>query len=268
MEGSMSVVESVTVTGGSGSFGGGIYCDNSSPTITNCRITHNSAYYDGGGIYLRDSSPTIRDCEISYNRANNYTIYGNFGGGIYCEDGSPLIENCLIMRNRTCLDPETACSGGGIYIVGPNPSAVVRGCTIVGNQTQDGGGVFCFYGSVTLENTIVWGNQAYRSGDQIHHGGGLATVTFYCSCVDTSGVEGSGVVEYLGGMVYIDPLFCNPDIDDYTLAADSPCLPGNQPAGWDCGLIGALGQGCGPSAFQASTWARIKATYRQKSGTR
>ena len=66
----------------------------------------------------------------------------------------------------------------------------------------------------------------------------------------------------LNGNFSADPLFCNRSEYDLTLAAYSPCLPGNHPAGWDCGLIGALGQGCGPVALTAQTWARVKARYR------
>jgi hypothetical protein len=41
-------------------------------------------------------------------------------------------------------------------------------------------------------------------------------------------------------------------------------LPGNHPDGYDCGLIGALGQGCicGPSPTVGTTWGAIKSIYR------
>jgi hypothetical protein len=48
----------------------------------------------------------------------------------------------------------------------------------------------------------------------------------------------------LGGIFRADPRFCGDG--DYRLRADSPCLPGQQPAGAEgCGLVGAHGQGCG-----------------------
>jgi hypothetical protein len=34
-------------------------------------------------------------------------------------------------------------------------------------------------------------------------------------------------------------------LEDYRLEPGSPCLPGNHPYGYDCGLIGAHGIGCG-----------------------
>jgi hypothetical protein len=48
----------------------------------------------------------------------------------------------------------------------------------------------------------------------------------------------------IDGNTSVDPLFCDPAAGDYTLAANSPCLPGQHPDGYDCGLIGALGEGC------------------------
>lgn len=53
------------------------------------------------------------------------------------------------------------------------------------------------------------------------------------------------------------PLFCNPLSNDFTLAANSPCVP---PANV-CGLIGALPQGCGPVAIEETSWGKIKAKY-------
>jgi hypothetical protein len=57
----------------------------------------------------------------------------------------------------------------------------------------------------------------------------------------------------------IDPLFCDPTNGDLTVHAGSPCLPANSGG---CGLIGALGQGCGTVAVEGTSWGRIKATYR------
>jgi hypothetical protein len=58
-----SVLEGFTITGGSGTsyeyggnfyvIGGGVFCDGSSPTITNCTISNNSVSDVGGGIILR-----------------------------------------------------------------------------------------------------------------------------------------------------------------------------------------------------------------------
>jgi len=68
-----SIIEGFTIRNGSGTYfewtpgvwdycGGGIFCYASSPTITNCTITGNSAGEDGGGIKCDDSTLTITNC--------------------------------------------------------------------------------------------------------------------------------------------------------------------------------------------------------------
>jgi hypothetical protein len=57
----------------------------------------------------------------------------------------------------------------------------------------------------------------------------------------------------------IDPLFCDPDSGDLTVSSESPCLPANS---LGCGLIGALGQGCGVVSIAPQSWGSIKSMYR------
>jgi parallel beta-helix repeat protein len=109
-EGPASVIDGFTIINGSGTLdsfsipaGGGIYCYNSSPTITNCTITGNTANGDGGGIYCEYSSPVITNCTITENRADGY------GGGIECAISSPTLKN-------TILWGDTAPDGKEIYL--------------------------------------------------------------------------------------------------------------------------------------------------------
>jgi hypothetical protein len=87
-------------------------------------------------------------------------------------------------------------------------------------------------------------------------------------CTNVFGNEFGDWVDCLAGFDGVngnfsaDPFFCDPDNGDFTLSAQSPCLPGNHPDGVDCGLIGAFGQGCGPVSVEQETWAVIKARYR------
>ncbi|MDI6782035.1 MAG: PKD domain-containing protein [bacterium] len=81
-----------TITNGSATSGGGIYCGSSSPTLFNCFIISNSANNgNGGGIYCYSSSPTITNCTISGNLAKCY------GGGISCDGASsPTVVNSIL----------------------------------------------------------------------------------------------------------------------------------------------------------------------------
>ncbi len=121
-EGAGTIIKNLVITGGSYVWGGGILCDNSSPTITSCTISDNEAEYYGGGIYCNNSNPTITDCTISTNLAND------LGGGILCDNSSPtiiIITDCTISGNE-------APDGGGI-VCSINTSATITDCNISTN---------------------------------------------------------------------------------------------------------------------------------------
>ena len=61
-EGLGTIIEGFTIKGGNAGsgHGGGIICANSSPTITGCTISGNTATYSGGGIYSYSGNPTHR----------------------------------------------------------------------------------------------------------------------------------------------------------------------------------------------------------------
>ena len=152
-ETNQTVIKDLVITGGSSSYGGGIYCYNSSPTISNCTISGNTAS-DGGGIYCNDNSnPTITDCTISNNTANFD------GGGISCTDSNPTITNCTISGNTANLN------GGGINCYqSSNPTITV--CTITDNTANDdGGGISCdTNSSPTTSHCWISGNTAGDGG--------------------------------------------------------------------------------------------------------
>ena len=91
--------------------GGGLYLENSSPTITNCMITNNYAFI-GGGLYLRASTPMITNSMIVRNRATGF-IHG--GGGIFLEDSNPTVTHCTVGSNSAVQ------YGGAIYCYDASP---------------------------------------------------------------------------------------------------------------------------------------------------
>ena len=147
-----SVIEGFTITNGTAASGGGIYCGNSSPTVTNNIITGNSAtlwaYYNGGGgIFCWYSSPTISN-NIFYNN------WGNFeGGAIYLGYSSPIILNNTIDSNRT------EGSGGGIECA-YNSDATISNNTFISNEAYlfSGGGLDIWEFSPTVSNNLFKNN--------------------------------------------------------------------------------------------------------------
>ena len=94
-EGPGTVLEGFTITGGDAKstglngYGGGMYNDNSSPTVTNCTFTGNNAHY-GGGMCNMSSSPTVTNCTFTGNTASQ-------GGGMYNTSGSTAtLTNCIL----------------------------------------------------------------------------------------------------------------------------------------------------------------------------
>ena len=89
------------------------------------------------------------------------------------------------------------------------------------------------------------------------------------SCCDVYGNEGGdwvGCIESqfgVNGNFAGDPAFCDSGNGDFTICESSPCAPAQQP---DCGLIGALGVGCGPTATQLSTWGLVKSLFELPGG--
>jgi hypothetical protein len=77
--------------------------------------------------------------------------------------------------------------------------------------------------------------------------------------------------ESINGNISQDPLFCDPEADDYTLQEGSPCYT-PLPEGCGEGAIGAFGIGCdAPSSVpeppiegevRETTWGSIKAEFR------
>jgi hypothetical protein len=138
-------------------------------------------------------------------------------------------------------------------------AGLISGCTVTGN--------FGWPGTPAVTLIDVQGVGIERMIIAFNEGRALGCIYSEVSveCCDLYGnTDGNAVCGTdLGGNFSLDPLFCDAPNGDYTLDGCSPCLPGNHPHGVDCGLIGALGQGCGATAVEETTWGRVKALYRR-----
>jgi parallel beta-helix repeat protein len=192
-----AALEGVNVTGGDatgyGWSGGGVCCRNSSPTLTNCTIAGNTAFF-GGGVSCYSSSPFIANCTISGNSA----FVG--GGGVFCVDNSsPILTNCTIVDNSIdgiITGYEWGLSGGGVNCRDSSPT--LTNCTISGNSgAWEGGGVYCWNSSLTLKNCIAWDNLGGSVSKDVDSN---LIITYSC-------IEGERV--WAGeGNINQDPLFC------------------------------------------------------------
>jgi len=166
-----SMLSGFVITNGNVSkMGGGILCVSSSPTITNCVITHNTARWarggNGGGIACVDASPKIVHTTIQYNEANFN------GSGIYCRGNSnPVLDGCIISYNLKAL------YGGGISAHEQSNLTIINSL-LYGNSARQGGGGLSCTSSPTIQNSVVSNNSA-------KDGGGIASY-FSAPTIDSS----------------------------------------------------------------------------------
>ncbi len=98
--------------------GGGMYNEESSPTLINCTFSANYAK-DGGGMYNCRSYPILTNCTFVANRAD-----GN-GGGMCSEKSGPTLTNCTFSMNAGM----SLGDGGGMYN-GPGCSPILVNCIL------------------------------------------------------------------------------------------------------------------------------------------
>ncbi|MGI6634510.1 MAG: Ig-like domain-containing protein [Christensenellales bacterium] len=150
-------LDGFTITGGNANgsnddaLGGGMYNGYSSPTVSNCVFSGNTANDSGGGMFNSNSSPAVENCVFSVNTAVGY------GGGMFNVNSSPTVENCAFTGNTANDD------GGGMFNSKSSPA--VSNCVFSGNTANDGGGgMFNVNSSPTVENCAFTGNTANDDG--------------------------------------------------------------------------------------------------------
>ena len=258
------------------------YC--SGATIRGCTFSQNvevngSLYDDPSGVItFWDSVNTqIENCRFVNNeeRSSCVSVAGNSGASIV---------DCTFEGNSA-----TSSSPEGIIHVSTSSFAVVLGCTFSGNPSLDScvsvdGPHYCRIDGCTFVD-----NGHSQSGDAnavIRIGPASAwdviltnsvfafnecPVPIACEvplaaisscCFAETGDPGGTCEPYdPETLVFADPLFCDREGGDYSLCANSPCLPGNNPWGV---TIGAYGEGCAScdSPVEATSWGAIKAMFR------
>jgi hypothetical protein len=197
-ETSQSVISGFTLRNGNataspGGSGGGVYVENSSPTIQGNIITNNWGGSDGGGIASYFGSPVIQGNVITNNiqtpgysggpggggigivgsgtaQILNNNISNNSwatgGGGITLfAAGTPTVMNNLIANNSSNSQQS---QGGGLYIVNQSDAMIVQNL-IIGNSAASGGGAYWMVpsgdrGAFFINNTFYANNSPQGSG--------------------------------------------------------------------------------------------------------
>ena len=231
----------------SSTHGAGVFLDSySSAWISDSTFTGNTASAYGGAIYAYYSLLDVRDSTFTGNTASHGTIYsqtptaplvldgntflgnyGTYGGALYAYDtvgwvthnvingndasygGAMYLDsyNGLLVANNTMVDNGASANGGGLYVNSSNGVAAVNNVIA---YSHDGEGI---YSPTAAETTRIYltHNMVFDNYDG-EYGGGLA---------DATGERGN---------MSASPQFTSfsddgdPNNDDLTLAAISPCI--------------------------------------------
>jgi len=162
-------IKEITIKNGRIPKGAGIYCDNSSPDLTNITVSGNyanghmfSAIAQGGGIYCSYSNPRLTNVKINGNTVNSFGL--GQGGGIYCSYSSPTLTNVIISNNSVLV--WSGCNGGGLYCC-DSSNIILQNVTISENSDEgECGGIHNENSSLELINCILWNDTPQEiSGD-------------------------------------------------------------------------------------------------------
>ena len=191
------------------------------PTIDGFTLTNGyfTGSFGGGAVLIGGAASWLKtarisNCIMSGNYADVDPVGGegvSGGGAIYVGLGDPIFVNCLIINNATNA------YGGAANLYGGSPEFV--NCTISKNTALKGGGL-CVQGvdrpvDVQLNNCIVSGNTGTIDANDVF---------VRVNGEPPQGSNNCSSVEIGTGNILADPLFLDPDSDDYHLHVDSPCI--------------------------------------------
>ncbi len=237
-------VRGFTIRNGVDANGGGILVLGAVATIADCILTDCDATNSGGGINLNyaGSGTLVTDCTIS---GCNAAVRG---GGIYIDNSEALITGCTLFENYSGVQ-----GGGGIFCNACTPT--ISDCTVVDNSVFAGvAGIHTNGSAVTVNNTVIAFNRGGSATD--------ACCGTFTHCIAFGNSEGDDLHNGAENLE-VDPLFCDPDNSDYTVCADSPCLPGSADNPWG-EQVGAQQSGCGDCGqpVTATSWGAVKSLFR------
>lgn len=136
--------------------GAAIFLANSASLVLCCTLQNggDAMFTYGGGVYCDNTSAVIKNCIIRNNNCN-------YGGGVYMsESDDSMIINCVVKNN-------TASLGGGCMAMHSDVVAV-NCTFCFNNVTLYGGAFYLSSGDLFLNNSIVWGNLAVGDGAVCH----------------------------------------------------------------------------------------------------
>ena len=159
--------------------GGGIFCDDGTVLVVNCRIFSNAVTTtsggSGGGVVGNYS--VFTNCEIAWNTTAN----NSSGGGAY----SAVFFGCNINSNL-------AGSGSGSSYGGGCVGSDITDCRVVGNTSDHGGGIADMNSATRC---VIMNNLARINGGAAGgvYDGGTESIFLDCTISSNSATTGGGI---------------------------------------------------------------------------
>ncbi|MCH2651242.1 MAG: right-handed parallel beta-helix repeat-containing protein, partial [Candidatus Marinimicrobia bacterium] len=229
---------------------------------------------DGGGISLGGSGsyPVLKRVTIEGNingfgmrvydtgvMMDSSEVVNNPAGGIWYEGvgfNPSVYTNSLFHNNGSENSPF-----GAIKIMNSGATATFDHCTFYGNQSSTLGsdiyslGLYFnedYYGNdITIVNSVFYNEQ--QSSIYLQPTDYADTLNIsYASLLTMESITLDNInhLEIGAGMIYGDPMFCNPENGEYTINVFSPLVD----AGSDGEIIGAFGVDCGHEPTITGVW--------------
>jgi len=250
-----SVLKGFTISGGRGEigeseWGGGIYCEGSSPTIRDNIITGNTSCFGAGICCWTGSGPLIEGNVITGNQMQYSLDTGSYGGGIFvyqCDliviRGNVISWNIADLWSMGCAmygQESTVELANNLVVhngVGKEPfdalrfnecEVLIRNLTLADNEISHFGAINLGDCTGVIKNSII--RNDFETQVYLHESD---CTMRYCDVQD--GWPGEGNID-------ADPLFVSGLEGDYYLSqvaagqvADSPCVDAGQlPAVEEC----------------------------------
>jgi subtilisin family serine protease len=195
------------------SLGGGMYNYYSNSTLTNCTFTRNLVHEGGGGMQNFESNVMLTNCTFN----GNMSYYYGDGGGIYTGGGDSTLINCVFTGNSA-----TDGYGGGMYCC-DYTNVTLSNCTFAGNSAVSGNALVCYsFGQANPSNLWVANCIFWDGLGQIQTNDNSVITITHSNIQDGWAGPGGNNINIEPG--FIDAVNPDPNLRDYRLHLDSPCI--------------------------------------------
>ena len=160
------VFDDVVIEGNSADSGGGVHVEASNLSLTDVRIEGNTASDDGGGLFMQSGLLDLVRSDVIGNEA------GSVGGGMMLRDVEATLDD------DSSIADNDATQGGGLTLVGGIAPCSLVGGTVSGNTADQGAGFSTLAGAEgQVVDTSLDDNVASGDGGAFYVTGGETVFT-------------------------------------------------------------------------------------------